>query len=132
VASAPVPSRLVMRAKIEAVLGCIALVFAPFIVALALASAAHALVAAVGVAISAASASRIQLWFRAQARRSQFRRRHTSSRIATFAEAFSSIAWAATAGLAAAGSIVALITAAAALAIMLGVRLLSPAAAAAP
>jgi len=35
-----------------------------------------------------------------QARRSQFRRRQTSSRIATFAEAFSSIGWAATAALA--------------------------------
>jgi ABC-2 type transport system permease protein len=35
-----------------------------------------------------------------QARRSQFRRRQTSSRLATFAEAFSSIGWAATAALA--------------------------------
>jgi ABC-2 type transport system permease protein len=34
-----------------------------------------------------------------QARRSQFRRRQTSSRLATFAEAFSSIGWAATAAL---------------------------------
>jgi ABC-2 type transport system permease protein len=34
-----------------------------------------------------------------QARRSQFRRRQTSSRLATFAEAFCSIGWAATAGL---------------------------------
>jgi ABC-2 type transport system permease protein len=34
-----------------------------------------------------------------QARRSQFRRRQTSSRIATFAEAFSSIGWAATSAL---------------------------------
>ncbi|MGC1554222.1 MAG: permease, partial [Bradyrhizobium sp.] len=41
----------------------------------------------------------IQLWFRVQARRSQFRRRQTSSRLATFAEAFSSIGWAATSAL---------------------------------
>jgi ABC-2 type transport system permease protein len=34
-----------------------------------------------------------------QARRSQFRRRQTSSRLATFAEAFSSIGWAASAAL---------------------------------
>jgi ABC-2 type transport system permease protein len=34
-----------------------------------------------------------------QARRSQFRRRQTSSRLATFAEAFSSIGWAATTAL---------------------------------
>ena len=47
-----------------------------------------------------ASATAIQLWFRVQARRSQFRRRQTSSRFATFAEAFSSIGWAATAALA--------------------------------
>ncbi|RYX87410.1 MAG: permease, partial [Bradyrhizobiaceae bacterium] len=46
------------------------------------------------------SATCIQLWYRVQARRSQFRRRQTSSRIATFAEAFSSIGWAATAVLA--------------------------------
>jgi ABC-2 type transport system permease protein len=35
-----------------------------------------------------------------QAKRSQFRRRQTSSRLATFAEAFSSIGWAGTAALA--------------------------------
>jgi ABC-2 type transport system permease protein len=34
-----------------------------------------------------------------QAKRSQFRRRQTSSRVATFAEAFCSIGWAATAAL---------------------------------
>ena len=45
------------------------------------------------------SATSIQLWFRVQARRSQFRRRQTSSRLATFAEAFSSIGWAATSAL---------------------------------
>jgi ABC-2 type transport system permease protein len=35
----------------------------------------------------------IQFWFRAQVKRSLFRRRQVSSRIATFAEAFSSIIW---------------------------------------
>jgi len=53
-----------------------------------------------GIAVSAASATLIQLWFRTQARRKHFRRRQTSSRVATFAEAFSSIGWAATAALA--------------------------------
>jgi len=57
-------------------------------------------------------------------RRSQFRRRQTSSRLATFAEAFSSIAWASTAALAAAGTWVAFITGVMALGILLGVRLL--------
>jgi len=45
-----------------------------------------------------------------QARRSQFRRRQTSSRLATFAEAFSSIGWAATAVLALAVPLVAPVT----------------------
>ena len=55
------------------------------------------------------SATAIQLWFRVQARRSQFRRRQTSSRLATFAEAFSSIGWAATAALALSLPVVALV-----------------------
>ena len=59
----------------------------------------QATITAAGVAIAAASATAIQLWFRVQAKRSQFRRRQTSSRIATFAEAFSSIGWAATSAL---------------------------------
>ena len=125
VASAPILSSEVTRAKIEAVIGCIALVFAPLIVALTLASARHALAVAVGIVIAAISATLIQLWFRAQAKRNQFRRRHTSSRMATFAEAFSSITWAATASLAAAGSVLALITAIVALGIVLGARLMS-------
>jgi ABC-2 type transport system permease protein len=91
-------------AKIEAVLGAIALVFAPFVVAMAVISPFQAAVAGIGVFAAAISASAIQLWFRAQARRSHFRRRQTSSRLATFAEAFSSIAWASTAGFAAAES----------------------------
>jgi ABC-2 type transport system permease protein len=67
-------------------------------------------VTALGVAVAAASATAIQLWFRVQARRSQFRRRQTSSRLATFAEAFSSIGWAATAALALAWPVVAVVT----------------------
>jgi ABC-2 type transport system permease protein len=126
VATAPVAERHVVRAKIEAVTGSVALVFAPFAIALALASPPIALYAAAGVAASAASATLIQLWFRAQARRKHFRRRQTSSRVATFAEAFSSIAWAATAGLAAAGHWQAAITAAIALAILAGTRAVRP------
>ena len=63
-----------------------------------------AAVAALGVAVSAASGAMIQIWFRAQAKRSNFRRRQVSSRVATVAEALSSILWAGTAVLAAAGS----------------------------
>ena len=116
-----------MRAKIEAVHRHHCAVCAPFVAALAL-------------ALALACAGRrhrrsrsplhrrppIQLWFRAQARRSHFRRRQTSSRLATFAEAFSSIAWAATAALAAAGTWLAAITGLIAAGILIGTRLLSP------
>jgi ABC-2 type transport system permease protein len=100
VATAPLKPSHVVRAKIEVVLIVIAVIFAPMVVALGFASPPQAAVTAAGVIIAAASATAIQLWFRVQARRSQFRRRQTSSRLATFAEAFSSIGWAATAALA--------------------------------
>lgn len=96
VATAPLPASRVTRAKIEVVLIAIAVIFSPLILALAFASPLQAAATACGVMIAAASATAIQLWFRIQARRSQFRRRQTSSRLATFAEAFSSIGWAAT------------------------------------
>jgi ABC-2 type transport system permease protein len=100
VATAPLPASHVTRAKIEVVLIAIGLIFAPLIVVLIFASPLQAAVTALAVAVAAASATAIQLWFRVQARRSQFRRRQTSSRLATFAEAFSSIGWAATSALA--------------------------------
>jgi ABC-2 type transport system permease protein len=127
VATAPVPAGHVLRAKIEAVVGAVALVFAPFVAAVALAAPSTALVAATGIAAAAAAATTIQLWFRAQAKRSHFRRRQISSRLATFAEAFSSIAWAGTAALAAAGTWLALVAALIAVAILGGTRLISPA-----
>ena len=99
VTTAPLPSSHVIRAKIEVVLIAISVLFAPLIIALSFASPQQAAVTAAGVVIAAASATAIQLWFRVQARRSQFRRRQTSSRLATFAEAFSSIGWAATGAL---------------------------------
>ena len=126
VATAPIPTNFIVRAKMEAVTGSVALVFAPFVLAMALASPRDAFAAALGVGISAASATLIQLWFRTQAKRKHFRRRQTSSRVATFAEAFSSIAWAATAGLAAAGRWQAAITATIALGILFGARAVSP------
>jgi ABC-2 type transport system permease protein len=99
VATAPLPPSRVIRAKIEVVLIAISVLFAPLIIALMFASPQQAAVTAAGVIIAAASATAIQLWFRVQAKRSQFRRRQTSSRLATFAEAFSSIGWAATAAM---------------------------------
>ena len=102
------------------------MVFAPFAAVMAFASPRDAAMAIVGIVISAASATLIQLWFRTQAKRTQFRRRHTSSRIATFAEAFSSITWAAAGGLAAAGSSLAALVGLLALALLGGTRWLSP------
>jgi ABC-2 type transport system permease protein len=112
IATAPISARRIIGAKIEAVMGAIAFIFAPLIVALAFASVRPALAAAVAVLVAAASAIMIQLCFRRQARRSQFRHRHaSSSRIATLAEAVTSIAWAATSALAAAGIWLALVPA---------------------
>ncbi len=127
VLTAPIAQSRLLRAKIEAVLECIAIMLGPFVLGLLLFSPALALIAACGIVASAASAATIQLWFRAQAKRSQFRRRHTASRIATFSEAFTSIAWAATGAVAAAGSWLAAIVALIAIAILAGVRLFSPA-----
>ncbi len=127
VASAPVLASRLLLAKIEAVMGAIALVFCPFVIALGFISPLGAVVAALGIAAAAISATAIQLWFRSQAKRSQFRRRHTSSRIATYAEAFSSISWAATGAMAASGSWLAVIMALIAFAIVAGVRRFAPA-----
>jgi ABC-2 type transport system permease protein len=110
VATAPLPPSRVIRAKIEVVLIAISAIFAPLVAALVFASPLQAAVTALGVVTAAASATSIQLWFRVQARRSQFRRRQTSSRLATFAEAFSSIGWAATAVMALSIPIVAVAT----------------------
>lgn len=126
VATAPVPAAWILRAKIEAVMIAIATIFTPFIGALAWLAPYYALCAGLGILISTASATAIQLWFRVQAKRSHFRRRQTSSRIATFAEAFSSILWAATAVLAAAGTAAAIVTAGLALIILAGCRWLRP------
>jgi ABC-2 type transport system permease protein len=126
VATAPLSAGNILRAKVEAVMGSILMVFAPFIVALALVSPFCAVVAGVGIAIAAASATEIQLCFRAQAKRSAFRRRQTSSRVATFAEAFVSIAWAATAALAATGTALAAMPGVVAVGILASAHLFSP------
>jgi hypothetical protein len=70
-----------------------------------------------GIVVTAASATQI----RNQAKRSHFRHRQIPSRMATFAEAFSSI-WAATAALAAAGSWLAAITTMIAVGTLIGAR----------
>jgi ABC-2 type transport system permease protein len=127
IASAPVPAARVLRAKTEAVLSAIAVIFGPFVVMLGVAAPFAALVALVGVIIAAASATAIQYWFRTQGRRSLFRRRQTSSRVATFAEALSSIGWAGTGAVAATGTWLAIVPGVVVLGIVAGARLISPA-----
>jgi ABC-2 type transport system permease protein len=127
VGSAPVPSAQIVRAKLEAVLGAIAIIFMPFILALIAGAPRVAAVTALGIVAASASAFAIQLWFCSPARRKNFRRRQVSSRMATFAEAFSSITWAASAALAAAGTWLFLATGVMAIAILAGARWLSPA-----
>jgi ABC-2 type transport system permease protein len=126
VATAPLPPSRVIHAKIEVVLLTISALFAPLVLALAFASPSQAAVTATGVGVAAACAAAIQFWFRAQARRSQFRRRQTSSRIATFAEAFSSIGWAATAALALAMPAAAIVSGAMTVAVLATTWKLSP------
>ena len=90
VATAPISALHLTWAKIEAVMGAVTLIFTPLLAGLAFASASPALLAAIGILITTVSAIMIQLCFRTQAPRSQFRHRHvSSSRIATIAEAFS-------------------------------------------
>jgi ABC-2 type transport system permease protein len=115
-----------MRAKIEVVLIAIGVIFAPLVLALLFASPIQAAVTAVGVIVAAAAATAIQLWFRVQARRSQFRRRQTSSRLATFAEAFSSIGWAATAALVLAVPVAAILSGSLTAALLAAIWKLSP------
>ena len=104
VATAPVRRGAVLRAKIESVLAVIAVAAAPMILALSFSSLSGAAAAALGVMFASSAAITIQMWFKVAATRSQFRRRQTASRAATFAEAFSSVFWAGAAGAAASGS----------------------------
>jgi ABC-2 type transport system permease protein len=129
VATAPVPAGFILRAKVEAVLGVIAFVFAPLVAVLAILSPWHALVASGGIVVATTAATAIQLWFRSQAKRSQFRRRQVSSRVATFTEAFSSIGWAATAAVASVSLVLAIAPALIALLVVAGAWIMSPRAA---
>ena len=104
IATAPVSAARVLRSRTEAVLGGIALLFIPLTLLLGWTAPGAGLITAAGVFIAAGSATAIQHWFRAQARRSLFRKRQTSSRAATFAEALSSTLWAVTGALAAGGA----------------------------
>jgi len=127
IATAPVPAAQVLRAKAEAVLGGVAVIFGPLVIMLAFGAPFGGLVAFAGVAAAASSSTAIQYWFRTQARRSLFRRRQTSSRVATFAEALSSTFWAITGAMAAAGSWFAVFPLVFVVAIVAGAWMISPA-----
>jgi len=103
IATAPVSARARLWAKIKAVLLIVAAISAPLAFGLAFYSAAGALITFAGAMTAASCAILVQLWFRAQANRSMFRRRQVASKISTFAEAAASILCAGTTALAAAG-----------------------------
>jgi ABC-2 type transport system permease protein len=124
--SAPVTPARVWRAKAEAVAGAVGLVFAPIVILLAIADPILAAATLFGITVAGASATMIQFWFRAQVKRSLFRRRHVSSRIATFAEALSSITWAGAGALVVISLWPAVIAGGVALAILTGAWMLSP------
>lgn len=126
IATAPVVSTTAIRAKIEAVLLVIGCVAVPFVVGMAYLSLSGAVATAAAITAASVSAIVIQLWFKSTARRAQFRRRQTATKIATFSEAFSSVFWAAAAGLAAASSWFALAFVVLALATLWLTRLIKP------
>ncbi len=126
IGSAPITPIRVWRAKAEAVGGALGLVFGPAVIALAIDTPRLGIVALLGIAIAAASATLIQFWFRAQAKRSLFRRRHVSSRIATFAEAFSSITWSGAGAVALINPWLAIVPGGVALAVVAGAWSFSP------
>lgn len=104
IATAPIPPRLAIRAKIEAVLLGAAIVAGPFLLIIGI---VQPMLAAIGAGfgfMAVITSTLIQYRFRSPSRRSQFRRRQRSSQIATFAETLAAISWAGASGLAAAGS----------------------------
>src|SRR6059058_4497087 len=126
IASAPVTPARMWRAKAEAVAGGVGIVFAPMAVGLAIIDLRAGIIALCGIAVAGAAATLIQFWFRAQVKRSLFRRRHVSSRVATFAEALSSIIWASAGAIAAVNLWVAILPGALALFVLGGAWMLSP------
>ena len=91
IATAPVSPTARLWAKVKAVLAIVAVVVAPLALGLALVSVWGAVVTFVGALLAASCAIVVQLWFRAQANRTMFRRRQVASKASTFAEAGASI-----------------------------------------
>jgi ABC-2 type transport system permease protein len=104
IATAPIPPRLALRAKIEAVVLGAAIVTGPFLLVLGVVQPMLAVVGTGFGLMAVTTSTLIQYRFRTQSRRNQFRRRQRSSQIATFAETLAAISWAGASGLAAVGS----------------------------
>jgi len=126
IASAPISPLRNLMSKIEAVLITVFAIFTPFLLGILSHSWSMALIVAAFIGLAAFSSTLIQIWFRSQARRRYFRRRQTSSRIATFAEAFSSVAWASTAAVAANQSWLAIASAMVAVLVLAGTWTIRP------
>ncbi|MHA7774581.1 permease [Roseibium sp. M-1] len=111
IATAPISAFTRLWAKVLSVLTLIAAIMLPISLSLALISFSSAVVTFAGAMVAAACAILVQLWFRAQAKRTTFRRRQVASKASTLAEAASSIACAAGTALVVAGSPLALLPA---------------------
>lgn len=111
IATAPVTAFIRLWAKVAAVLLLVAALLLPITLALAFLSLWGAGVTFTGAMMAAASAILVQLWFRAQAKRTTFRRRQVASKASTLAEAAASLACAAGTALIAAGNPLALLPA---------------------
>jgi ABC-2 type transport system permease protein len=109
IATAPISASTRLWAKVLAAQMLVAAVLLPITLALAILSVSGALITFTGAMIAAACAILIQLWFRAQASRTTFRRRQVASKASTLAEAGASISCAGATALVAAGSALAVL-----------------------
>ena len=126
IATAPVRPIAMMRAKVSAVLVVVMTLVTPLVLGMTLLSVWGAGVTFVGALLAASCAILIQFWFRAQSTRSNFRRRQVASKASTFSEAFASISCAATASVAAMGSVLVVVPAAILAIVMAVAWVLSP------
>jgi ABC-2 type transport system permease protein len=126
IATAPISTARILSIKVEAVLLLVLGIFAPFLLGFAGLSPLMTVVVTLGILIAAFSSTMIQIWFRSQAKRRHFSRRQTSSRLATFAEAFCAVSWAAAAGMWLKSPMLALVPAIVAVLILLGARAMRP------
>ena len=111
IATAPVSSAARLWAKVKAVLIIVVVLVTPLALGLAIVSLWGAVVTIIGAMTAASCAILVQLWFRAEAKRTMFRRRQVASKVSTFAEAAASILCAGTTALVAAGQAFAVIPA---------------------